>query len=134
MSRYLVIAHQTASSQPLIEAVRSLASGYANAEFVLLVQATRVEHLLTWTKGESREIARHAGETARRRLSAAGVRVTAVRVGDPSPLQSIDDQLRDDPAYDALIVSTLPRRASRWLRGDVCSQAERRFGMRVISV
>src|SRR5437764_8375321 len=113
MSRYLVTAHQTALSQPLIEAVRSLAGRDSGAEFVLLVPATRVEHLLTWTEGESREIARRAGETARRRLSAAGVRVTAVRVGDPSPLQAIDDQLRDDPPYDALIISTLPRRASR---------------------
>jgi hypothetical protein len=62
------------------------------------------------------------------------VRVTAARVGDPSPLQAIDDELREDPAYDGLIISTLPAGMSRWLRMDVCKEAERRFGKRVIAV
>lgn len=134
MSRYLVVAHQTATSQPLVEAVRSLARQEPTAEFVLLVPATHVEHLLTWTEGESHEIARRNADAACDLLNASGVHVTAAHVGDPSPLQAIDDELRDDPAYDALIISTLPPGTSRWLGLDVCTQAERRFGKRVISV
>ena len=134
MSRYLVVAHQTVTSQPLVDAMRSIADHEPNAEFVLLVPATHVEHLLTWTEGESREIARRAGETARDLLSAGGIRVAAVRVGDQSPMQAIDDELRDNPAYDALIISTLPPHTSRWLRMDVCKQAERRFNKTVIPV
>lgn len=134
MARYLVVAHQTATSQALVEAVRSHALGEPDAEFVLLVPATHVEHLLTWTEGESHEIARRDADAARDLLSAAGVRVTAAHVGDPSPLQAIDDELRDDPAFDGLIISTLPAHTSRWLRMDVCKEAERRFGKRVIAV
>ncbi len=132
--RYLVVAHQTATSQALVDAVRSHAAAQPNAEFVLLVPATRVEHLLTWTEGESREVARRAGERAQKRLRAAGVRVTAVRIGDASPLQAIDDELRGDPAYDKLIISTMSPQTSRWLRMDVIKQAERRFGRPVIPV
>ena len=134
MARYLVVAHQTATSPALVEAVRAHARREPNAEFVLLVPATHVEHLLTWTEGESQEIARRDADAARDLLSAAGVRVTAAHVGDPSPLQAIDDELRDDPAYEGLIISTLPARTSRWLRMDVCKQAERRFGKKVIAV
>ena len=134
MARYLVVAHQTATSPALVEAVRSHARREPNAEFVLLVPATHVEHLLTWTEGESHEIARRDADAARDLLSAAGVRVTAAHVGDPSPLQAIDDELRDDPAFDGLIISTLPAHMSRWLRMDVCKEAERRFGKSVIAV
>ncbi len=134
MPRYLVTAHQTATSQPLVDALRSLARLEPTAEFVLLVPATHAEHLLTWTEGESREIARRDADAACDLLNATGVHVTAAHVGDPSPLQAMDDELRDDPAYDALIISTLPPGKSHWLRMDVCKQAERRFGKRVISV
>ncbi|MDP9238020.1 MAG: dienelactone hydrolase family protein [Chloroflexota bacterium] len=65
MARYLVVAHQTATSQALVEAVRSHALDEPDAEFVLLVPATHVEHLLTWTEEESHEIARRDGDAAR---------------------------------------------------------------------
>jgi GABA permease len=36
--------------------------------------------------------------------------------------------------FDEIIVATLPRRASRWLRADLPHQAERRFGLPVTTI
>jgi hypothetical protein len=43
-------------------------------------------------------------------------------VGDHEPLMAIEDAVNRAP-YDELIVSTLPRRLSRWLRLDLVSKA-----------
>ena len=47
MGLYLVVAHQTAASPELLEAVRKVMARELEAEFVLLVPATPVTHLLT---------------------------------------------------------------------------------------
>ena len=46
MARYLVLAHQTASSPELVERVTALAGTDPSSEFVLLVPATETQHLL----------------------------------------------------------------------------------------
>ena len=43
MTHYLVVAHQTADSEELVEEVRGLAQE-ASAEFTLLVPATPADH------------------------------------------------------------------------------------------
>ena len=67
MARYLVIAHQTVTSPELLKVVRGVRDQDADAEFVLLVPATPVRHLL-FRKGDEHDAeatARKRGERAR---------------------------------------------------------------------
>lgn len=135
MARYLVVADQTATSPELSQRVRELAIGDLGIELVLLVPATPVAHLLTWIEGEARELARQRAESARLLLEELGAKVIRTSVGDASPLQAIDDELRENPLhYDAIIVCTLPLGLSRWLRLDLPHQVERRFALPVVHV
>src|SRR6266436_4832606 len=61
-------------------------------------------------------------------------RVFRTAVGVPEPLQAITDELLAHPAYDALVICTLPPGISRWLKLDLVHRAERKFGLRVIHV
>lgn len=135
MGRYLVVAHQTAASLELQEKLRTLASGDPGAEFVLLVPATLIPHLLTWVEGEARATAQRTAEVARAQLEKAGLNVIRTSVGDESPLLAIEDELRESPArYDGIVICTFPPGVSRWLRLDLPHQAERRFSLPVIAV
>lgn len=135
MTRYLVVAHQTATEPHLLRRVRSLAEDDPSATFTLLVPATRVEHLMTWESGESEAIARRRGEAARAAFEASGVKVNGVLVGDELPIWAIEDELRAHPgAYDAIILSTLPPGRSRWVEMYSHARAEARFAMPVIHV
>ena len=64
MARYLVVAHQTVTSPELLKVVRGVRNQDAEAEFVLLVPATPVRHLL-FRKGDEHD----AEATARKRAS-----------------------------------------------------------------
>jgi hypothetical protein len=44
------------------------------------------------------------------------------------------EKLLADHQFDEVIVATLPRRVSRWLRADLPHQAERRFGLPVTTI
>ena len=135
MARYLVVAHQTAESPELAQRVSSLAAGDPAAEFVLLVPATPVQHLLTWAEGEARAVAAQAAEDAKVRFEKAGVKVVRICVGDESPLQAIEDEILAHPGqYDTLVICTFPAGISRWLRLDLPSQAQRKFDLPVIHI
>lgn len=135
MARYLLVAHQTAESEELLEAARELAREDADAEFTLLVPATPVGNLLVWEEGATMEVARRRAASARARLEDCGLRVTDARVGDQDPMAAIADEMQAGRRYDVLVVSTLPAGASRWLRMDILSRVRRNFpGHRVIHV
>jgi hypothetical protein len=53
---------------------------------------------------------------------AAGTRVTG-SLGDAEPLMAIQDEVNLGN-YDEIIISTLPRRVSRWLHLDLVSKAK----------
>ncbi len=135
MTRYLVVAHQTAVSPELLDRVSQLARDDPEAMFTILVPATVVDHLLIWKEGESRDIAQRSGEKAAELFKTNGLNVPSVNVGDSSPLLAIEDHLRAHPEnYDAIVLSTLPEGLSRWLRQDVHSRAERQFALPIIHV
>ena len=75
-------------------------------------------------------------EILRRRLrirSCAGANVIEAIVGDASPVAAVQDALlRRD--YDTIVISTLPPKASRWLRMDVIHRLERVVTVPVIHV
>ncbi len=135
MAQYLIIAHQTATSPELAEAVRRLAETEPAAAFTLLVPATPVDHLLTWTEGESLEVARLQAERGRENLERVGARIVRTAVGDASPLQAVLDEERESPYWhDGFIISTFAPGFSRWLGMDLPSRVKRKFRKPVIHV
>src|SRR5437867_12457464 len=67
-------------------------------------------------------------------LERAGLRVDETLIGDASPVQAIADILVQRGPFSAIIISTQPRRISRWLKLDVQARVRHRFSLPVISV
>ena len=133
MSKYLIVAHQTALSPDLQRTVSALIAEDPAAEFAVLVpEAPGVP--LTW-EGETVDVARHRAEAAKTLLEeTVRARVFRTAVGAPEPLQAIADELLMHPGYDVLVICTLAPGISRWLKLDLVHRAERKFGRRVIHV
>src|SRR3954453_3211040 len=112
-ARVLVVAHKTAATPALIEAVRERA-GRGPAKFTLLVPNTaRGLHRLV-DPGD--QAATEAEQTLGLALplleQAAGGPVEGL-VGDPDPLAAIQDAINIH-GFDESIISTLPKRVSEW--------------------
>jgi hypothetical protein len=119
MVRYLVVAHQTVTSPELLRKVRELrGKEEGGAEFVLLVPATPVRHLLfrRGDEADAEAVARRIADRALARYARKGLPLSDARIGAADPLQAIDDELRANPGYTGVVVSTLPEEKSRWLR------------------
>jgi hypothetical protein len=65
-------------------------------------------------------------------LAALGVPVEG-DLGSPDPLEAIGKACADR-RFDGVIMATLPRRVSRWLKADLPHQAQRRFGLPVTTI
>lgn len=128
----LIVANRTAVAEPLVAAVERRAER-GPARFHLVVPATpRGLHRVVDPEVTGREEAMAQLERALPLLSvAAGSEVTG-HVGDADPVAAIHDALGEHPC-DELIISTLPRRMSRWLHVDLPSKA-RGFGLPVTHV
>jgi len=128
----LVVAHQTAANQALLEAVRRRAE-QGPARFHLVVPRRphgmhKVVDPLEAGEGEARAVL----DDALPRLSeAAGQEVTG-SIGDAEPLMAIHDAVNLGD-YDEIIISTLPLGISRWLKLDIVSKA-RALGLPVTHV
>jgi hypothetical protein len=128
----LVVAHQTAATAPLLDAVRKRASrGRATFHLVVPRQPHGLHKLLDPEDASEAE-AREVLETALPKLSeAAGSEVTG-SIGDPEPLMAIHDAVNLG-SYDEIIISTLPLGVSRWLKLDLVSKT-RAIGLPVTHV
>jgi hypothetical protein len=120
-SRVLIVANRTAATEKLLEAVRQRAQD-GPATFHLLVPATpRGLHRVVDPEVAGRQEAaaqlEHALEYLR---EAAGAEVTG-HVGDADPMAAISDTLHEREV-DEIIISTLPRRLSRWMHLDLPSK------------
>ena len=133
MARYLVVAHQTSESPEFVEALKGLVTTDPHAEFVLVIPATPVKHLGTWTEGEARAAAEAKAVKARAGLEAADINIVDSRVGDAHPYLATIDALTGDE-FDAVIVSTFPPGISRWLRFDVINRLKREIDLPVTHV
>jgi hypothetical protein len=132
MSRYLVVAHQTVTNPELLDEVKALAARDERAEFVLLVPATPVRHLLyrRESAGDAQQAASKLADKARKRFAKSGVHLVDARVGAESPDEAIEQELQAHPGYAGIVISTLPRESSRWLSMDLPGKA-RRYGLPV---
>ena len=118
----LVVAHQTAATAGLLDAVRERASR-GPARFHLVVpRSPHGIHKLVDPQDASHEEALVVLEAALPLLSeAAGHQVTG-GIGDPEPLMAIHDAVNLG-GYSEIIISTLPLGMSRWLKLDLVSKA-----------
>ncbi len=121
-SQVLLVANRTATTVNLLRAVeqRTMRSP---ARFHLLVPATpHGLHRVVDPEVTGREEAWAQLDAALPSLSAAAGSPVTGDVGDADPLAAIQDALAGQ-RFDEIIISTLPRRVSGWLRLDLTSKA-----------
>jgi hypothetical protein len=118
----LVVAHQTAATSGLLDAVRER-SRRSPATFHLVVprQAHGIDRLDPQDAGEDE--AQQVVATALPKLSEAAGREVTGSLGDAEPLMAIQDAINLGQ-YDEIIISTLPLGISRWLKLDLVSKAK----------
>ena len=122
-SRVLVVAHRTAATPLLINAVRARARRSESA-FVLLVPRPYWDPD-TDEASATLELAIPLLEEA------VGARVEGV-IGDADPFVAVRDAVTR-LAIDEIIISTLPARVSHWLRRDLPRRVQQ-FGLPVTVV
>jgi len=120
-TRVLVVAHRTAATPPLLEAVRERA-GRGPVSFTLLVpNSAHGLHKVIDAEDQDASEAQHVLDDALPRLSeAAGAPVEGL-IGDPDPSAAVQDAL-NLRGFDEIIISTLSPRVSRWLKLDLPSK------------
>jgi hypothetical protein len=133
MARYLVVAHQTVTSPELLKQVRLLREQEKDAEFVLLVPATPVRHLL-FRRGDEHDAeatARKRADRGRALFAKKGLPLHDAKVGAPDPAVAIDREVEADSGYTGFVISTLPEEKSRWLRLDLPRTVRAKYGLPV---
>lgn len=105
-TRVLVVANRTAAPRRLLEAVGQRAQD-GPCEFALLIPDVTDRQAADWTL-----------ETALRLMQQATRGRVEGLVGGPEPFESVQDAVRQGN-FDEVIISTLPRRVSKWLRRDL---------------
>jgi hypothetical protein len=128
----LVVAHQTAATPALLAAVRERARRGPATFHLIVPSQPHGMHKVVDPEDAGGDEARDVLAEALPKLSeAAGSDVTGT-IGDAEPLMAIHDAINLG-SYDEIIVSTLPRRLSRWLKLDLVSKA-RGLGLPVTHV
>ncbi len=121
-SRVLIVAHRTAATPALIEAVRERAQ-QGPCTFTLLVpNPAHGLHAVVDPEDMGSGEAEQTLELAIPLLEeAAGSEVEGM-IGVSEPLAAIQDAINLH-GFDEIIISTLPKRVSRWLRLDLPHKA-----------
>ncbi|WP_214369321.1 hypothetical protein [Pseudonocardia sp. H11422] len=151
MRRYLVVANQTLAGAELRDELRKRVEAGPSSFYVLVPNTSAAHHHVVPAAGglvpmpsmmtdygrpatdeEATGLARQRLDRLLVDLSAAGVKVEG-NLGSANPLEGIENVLADRQ-FDEIIVATLPRRISRWLKADLPHQVERRFGMPVTTI
>jgi hypothetical protein len=136
MARYLVVAHETVTNPELLKQVRAVREQDEEAEFVLLVPATPVRHLL-FRRGDEHDAevtARKLADRARTLFAKRGLQLRDTRVGASDPVEAIDAEVQANPGYAGFVISTLPKEKSRWLRMDLPRTVRSKYELPVYHV
>ncbi len=120
----LVVAHITAVSDELLDALRARAE-QGPVKFTVLVPAGAAGRA-------GREAARERLDAALERMRGVGLEVEG-RVGPPDPATAVH-QAWDPASFDEVVVSTLPTGSSKWLQVDLPHRVERMTGAPVTHV
>lgn len=136
MARYLVVAHQTVTNPMLLEQLKRIEAKDQSAEFTLLVPATPVRQLLFWQKTEknAEAIARELADKAREEFEKNNVNLVDARVGPESPVDAIGNEVEANPGYAGFVISTLKQENSRWLRLDLPTLIQTKYGLPVYHI
>jgi hypothetical protein len=120
-AQVLVVAHKTAATQPLLDAVRQRAQRGPSVFTLLVPNTTHGLHKVVDPEDQGAGEARTVIDQAVPALSeAAGAPVEAI-VGDPDPVAAVQDAINLH-SFDEVIISTLSARLSRWLKLDLPSK------------
>jgi hypothetical protein len=111
-TRILVVANRTAAAPQLLDEVRRRAEA-SPCRFSLLIPDVRARGAADWTLEIALPLMQRAAKS----------RVEGL-LGGPEPLASVQQALAEGE-FDEIIVSTLPRRFSRWLGRDLITQIKR---------
>ena len=119
--RVLVVAHKTAATQPLLDAVRARAQRGPCTFALLVPNAAHGLHKLVDPEDLDSSEAQAVVDQALPLLSqAAGAEVEGM-VGSTDPTLAIQDAI-NLRGFDEVIISTLPTRISQWLKLDLPSK------------
>ena len=120
VTKVLVVANRTSSTPRLLEEVRRRAKEKPCAFTLLIPDAGG--SVLPGAAG--RAAADWTLATALPLLTKAARSTVDSRVGGPDPFAAVKEAITDG-GYDEVIISTLPRRTSAWLRRDLVRRVER---------
>lgn len=120
-TRVLIVAHRTAATPGLLEAVRQRAQRGPSAFTLLVPNAAHGLHRVVDAEDQSHSEAQAVIDHAVPLLSeVVGAPVEGI-IGDSDPMAAVHDAINLH-GYDEVIISTLHARVSRWLKLDLPSK------------
>jgi hypothetical protein len=121
-TRVLVVAHRTAATPALLDAVAQRAARGPCAFTLLVPNQAHGLHRVVDAEDQDDEEAQAVIALAVPLLEEAVGGPVDSLVGDPEPLSAIQDAV-NLRGFDEIIISTLPTRVSRWTRLDLPHKA-----------
>jgi hypothetical protein len=132
--RILVVANETARGDELHDAVLAQAGRAGSHARVLVVAPalnSRLRHWLTDDAAARRAAIARVHDCVTR-LARDGIPAEGT-IGDPDPLQAIEDALGTFSA-DSLVIATHPEGQSHWLARNLVERADKRFDLPITHV